>query len=267
MEIPAKRWYKVIEKRRSRRRFKNEPLKPEHVKRLKQICADFRPFPSTRAVFINKPPDKMLKGAIGAYGKIRGAPAYLVFIGDEREPLIQEQLGYFGEGIILEAEAMQLNTCWVGGSFRPQAVRSLVDIDEEEIIIAIVPLGIAPGGLSFEERVLSAFGLTHRRKRLSDLTIGLKERDWPDWIKAALNAARLAPSALNRQPWRFHIEKDSITVATNGGEIERDSVMSKRLDCGIAMLHIEVTALAHNVKGYWEFHDPPLVAKFVVESQ
>jgi len=266
MEIPAKLWYPVIETRKSRRRYDNQPLTTEQIERLKYVCNNFRPFSSARVRLVNQSADKILKGVIGSYGKIKGAPAFFVFIGDKRDPLVQEQLGYTGEGIILEAEALQLNTCWVGGFFSLKAVRTLIDINEKEAVIAVAPIGVAPERYSFEERLLTAFGLTHKRKPLSELTIGLNERGWPDWIKAALYAARLAPSAVNRQPWRFHVKPDSITISTDGGETKRDWVMSKRFDCGIAMLHIEVAALAHNVKGFWEFLDPPLVAKFIVKS-
>jgi nitroreductase len=265
MEIPAKLWYPVIETRKSRRRYDNQPLTTEQIERLKYVCNNFRPFSSARVRLVNQSADKILKGVIGSYGKIKGAPAFFVFIGDKRDPLVQEQLGYTGEGIILEAEALQLNTCWVGGFFSLKAVRTLIDINEKEAVIAVAPIGVAPERYSFEERLLTAFGLTHKRKPLSELTIGLNERGWPDWIKAALYAARLAPSAVNRQPWRFHVKPDSITISTDGGETKRDWVMSKRFDCGIAMLHIEVAALAHNVKGFWEFLDPPLVAKFIVQ--
>jgi hypothetical protein len=40
--------------------------------------------------------------------------------------------------------------------------------------------------------------------------------------------------------------------------------ISKRLDCGIAMLHIEVAALDCGVKGKWELLEAPRVAKFTV---
>lgn len=262
MEIPATLWYPVIETRRSRRRYDNRPLTSKHVERLGDVCNNFRPYSSARVELINQSPEKILKGVIGSYGKIKGAPAYMVFIGNRRDPMVQEKLGYTGEGVILAAEAMQLSTCWVGGSFSPKAVRSFIELNDREIIFAISPVGIAPERHTFEERVLSAFGLMHKRKRLSELTIGLEEREWPDWIKAALSSARLAPSAFNRQPWRFHVKPDSITISTDGGELQREPVMSKRLDCGIAMMHIEVAALAHGVRGVWKFFDPPLVASF-----
>ena len=66
--------------------------------------------------------------------------------------------------------------------------------------------------LTFEEKVMAGFGRHNHRKTVTELCSGLEETKWPDWVKAAVEAARLAPSAVNRQPWRFQIELDSITV-------------------------------------------------------
>jgi hypothetical protein len=83
-------------------------------------------------------------------------------------------------------------------------------------------------------------------------------------MRSALQSARLAPSAVNRQPWRFYAEPDSITVSVNS--LKQQYGISKRLCCGIAMLHIEVAALNYGVKGVWEFLNPPQVARFKITS-
>ena len=267
MDIPAARWHRVVDGRRSRRRFDEKPLKTKHLKRLEAVCADFRPFESARAVLVTESPERVFKGAIGPYGKIRGAPAFIAFVGNTRSPIVQEQIGYTGEGIVLEAEALHVNTCWVSGTFRPDVTAALLGINESEAVLAVTPVGYATPRLSFEEKLLTRLGRTHRRKPLSDLVIGLKQTEWPQWIRAALESARLAPSAVNRQPWRFHVERDSITVAVNSGELKRESVQSKRLDCGIAMLHIEAAAMHHGVRGSWRFFNPPLVARFTVAGK
>jgi len=107
---------------------------------------------------------------------------------------------------------------------------------------------------------MTGFGRNHKRKPLSALVTGLKETELPDWTRSALEAARLAPSAINRQPWSFHVEPDSITVSVRGAGPEFK--VSKRLDCGIAMLHLELGALNCGVQGGWEFLEAPRVAQF-----
>jgi hypothetical protein len=179
-------------------------------------------------------------------------------------PNVWEHVGYTGEGIILEAEARNLATCWVAGFFRPKVVASLTRIGAGERVLAVTPIGYAATHHSLEERVMTGFGLTHRRRPLSGLVTGLREPEWPPWVKLALEAARLAPSAVNRQPWRFKVEPNNISVSVN--TLGREYGLSKRLCCGIAMLHIEVAVLAYGRTGNWEFLDPPIVARFTVEA-
>jgi len=264
MNIPYSRWYRVIEKRRSRRRFALKPVEVKVLSQIDSICTEFRPFSSARAVLVREAPDTVFKGALGPYGKIKGAPAFIAFIGNMESPYVQEQVGYTGEGIILEAEALNLVTCWVAGFFRPDVVASLTRIDEAERVLAVTPIGYATQRHTLEERVMTGFGLTHRRRALSGLVTGLDESKWPKWIRVAIEAARLAPSAVNRQPWRFNIEPDSITVSVNTPR--REYGLSKRLCCGIAMLHIEIAALTCGTRGKWEFLNPPQVARFITSK-
>jgi len=260
MDIPALRWYQVIEKRRSRRRFDYRTLDKNHLTQINYICKNFRPFSDARSILVPDSPDSVFKGAIGPYGKIKGAPAFIAFIGNMENPHAHEQVGYTGEGIILEAEALNLATCWVAGFFRRKVVESLIELAKYERVLAVTPIGYAIERPSLEERVMTGFGLTHRRRSLANLVTGISEQEWPQWVKPALEAARLAPSAVNRQPWRFRIEPDSITVSIN--ILKREYGISKRLCCGIAMLHIEVAALNYGIQGHWEFLEQPLVAKY-----
>ncbi|MHA2314473.1 MAG: nitroreductase family protein, partial [Candidatus Hermodarchaeia archaeon] len=102
---------------------------------INSICNDFRPFPDARAVLVTHGPETVFRGAIGPYGKIKGAPAFVAFIGNMENPYSQEQVGYTGESIILEAEAMNLATCWVAGFFRRKVVESLIRIDKNERVM------------------------------------------------------------------------------------------------------------------------------------
>ncbi len=74
---------------------------------------------------------------------------------------------------------------------------------KEEVLAISPPLGYAAEEYNFTETVLSVFGYHHRRKELADLCPDGMEETWPAWVKTGLEAARLAPSAVNRQPWRF----------------------------------------------------------------
>ena len=262
MEIPFAEWYAAIPDRRSRRRYASIDIEPNLISHMQTSCNDFRPFPQARAELVTRSADLVLGGLKGSYGIIQGASTFIAFIGEKDDPHVKEKVGYTGEGIILEATARGLSTCWVAGSFRRGAASTLTGISKNERIFAVTPLGYAPGAYSLGEKILPTIIRARRRKPLSELTSGLDEKGWPQWMEAALDAARLAPSAYNRQPWRFHLEPDSITVSVDSPK--RELTFPKRLDCGIAMLHIEVAAMYSGVTGEWEFLDPPQVARFTV---
>jgi len=262
MEIPFTRWNAAIPQRRSRRRFDGSPLSPDQLARMGEVCREFRPFPQARAEVVTQSPERILRGVVGSYGKVLGAPVLVAFVGDMDDPHVNEKVGYMGEGVILEATAVGLDTCWVGGFFRPRVAASVLGIAPSERVVAVTPLGHAVLSATSSERVMTGFGLTHRRRALSALADGLDEAEWPGWMKAALKAARLAPSAVNRQPWRFRLEPQRITISVDNDRLSFG--ISKRLDCGIAMLHIEVAALASGVNGTWELLEPPNVARFSV---
>jgi hypothetical protein len=231
---------------------------------MQTVCQEFKPFTGVRIELITKSIDAVLAGITNSYGIIRGASACLVFIGDMDDPHIQEKMGYTGEGIILEATANGLNTCWISGSFDRKAASSITGIAKNEKVLAVSPIGHSPQEPSLTEKSMMSLFKPHKRKPLSALADSLEATQWPAWMKAALEAARLAPSAMNRQPWRFDLDRNSITVSVDTPKLNLTS--DKRLDCGIAMLHIEVAALNCGLKGEWELLESPQVARFTVKT-
>jgi nitroreductase len=264
-DVRFPRWYSVIDRRRSHRQYNpKQPIASELLDALKRACEEFRPFPAARSVLVAESPVDVFKGLVGSYGKVTGAPAFIAFIGDMTHPNVQEMTGYSGEGIILEATALGLNTCWVGGFFKPDVAARLTGAKDHERVLAVTPVGYGRLSPTVEEVVMSGFGRHHRREPLSKLVSSVPENQWPDWVRAALEAARLAPSAINRQPWGFEVEPDAVTVSVR---IRGPSFnVSKRLDCGIAMLHLELGAASCGIQGKWEFLKAPEVARFVLRD-
>src|ERR1035437_3242226 len=208
MEIPFSRWYSAIPNRRSRRHFDpRRPIQSASLAALERVCREFRPFPHARAFLVSEPARDVFKGIVGGYGKVTGAPAFIAFIGDMRSSFVQEEAGYIGEGIILEATALGLGTCWVGGYFKPESVASLIPVKTNERVLAVSPVGYAEKTEAFEEELMTGFGRSHRRVPISKLVSGLKPEGLPEWITGAIQAAQLAPSAVNRQPWGFDVQE------------------------------------------------------------
>ncbi len=186
MDIPSSRWYPAIEKRRSRRHFdESRPIESDTLSALDIVCKRFRLFPNARSCLVTELVKGVFRGIVGSYGKIKDAPAFVAFIGNMDSVSVQEEVGYTGEGVILEATALGLNTCWVAGFFKPESVASLVEIKSNERVLAVTPVGYARRFESLEEKLMTGFGRTHRRLPISRLISGPGRDELPEWVKAS----------------------------------------------------------------------------------
>ena len=142
MDTFSLRCYPAIAQRRSQRQFDpTKPVSAEIISTLRQICRDFRPYSEARVELVTDYPDKVFKGILGPSGKIKGSSAYLAFIGNVQSPIVQEAVGYSGEGLILEAVSLGLGTCWISGSFYPKVAGEAVKVKSEERVLAVSPIG------------------------------------------------------------------------------------------------------------------------------
>lgn len=262
MELPVERWNKAIASRISRRSFKWTLPGQDLLDRIERVCAEFRPFPEARAALVREPVDMVAKGILGSYGRVSGAPCYLAFIGRMDSGRVQECVGYTGEALILEATALGLATCWVGGLFKPDSVSSRLGLEKNEKVICISPAGYPAVKPSLTDRTFKAIAGSAGRKSLEQLVEGGRVPGGK--LRTALEAARLSPSANNRQPWRFRVGDRSVTIFTDSDR--KEGKLSRRLDCGIAMLQFELGTRAAGLPGEWEFLEVPEVARYVLSA-
>jgi nitroreductase len=263
MDIPIASWSRAVFQRKSRRSFlADRPIAEDLLTRLEHFCREFRPFSDARVEIVRHSPEGVLKGLVGGYGRITGAPDYAVMIGTSNSPSAGEHVGYLGEALILEATALGLGTCWVSGMFRLDEVRKQIVPASGERVYAITPLGYGERTFTAKEKLYIAVAGSGHRKPLKDLHRGSSPLPWQ--IKA-LESARLSPSARNRQPWRFEIVPEAITIRLDAPP-DGDRY-PKRLDCGIAMLHLELGATSEGAPGHWIFLDTPGVARYEKKSE
>ncbi len=257
-------WFEAVASRRSRRAFTSAPADSALLDDLAGACEGFHPYPDARVTLVSEPATDIFTGVIGAYGKVTGAPHVLCMIADERTPFAQQHCGYVGEAAVLEATALGLDTCWIGGFFDPDKAARLVRLGSTERVVAVSPVGIATDGLSGSERAMRGVASAHKRKPLSKIAPD-GTQEWPPWAVAAVECARIAPSAVNRQPWRFRMKDGALEVSRDSA-IEMPKV-TKALDCGIAMLHAELGALSKGAAGEWEdLKGESALARFVLDS-
>lgn len=265
MNLPYERWYHAITVRHSRRQYLDKPLSEDDRNSLDNIIEDLNAsFSGVRIVLILENTDSIFKGIVGSYGKIKNSPAFAAFIGNTKDPNVEEKIGYMGESFILEATSLNLGTCWVSGTFSRDAAANDVNLNDDEFIYAVTPVGYADKNYSAPEKLMKLFTSSRKRKELDELCDGIPQNEWSEWITTSLEAARLAPSAVNLQPWKFTVSKDSIKISENN--TNKKFPIKPRLDCGITMLHIKIGAMHAGVKGSYEYLNSPDVAVFKINK-
>jgi hypothetical protein len=240
----AGRWFEAVTTRRSRRAYEGAPG-AEDLAALAAVAEEFTPFEDARVVVVPAAPPNLFTGIIGSYGRVSGPCAALIFVADRASATADVHCGYTGEGLVLEAHARGLGTCWIAGSFSRSAARGLAGLRGGEAVRAVSPVGRPLSRLSGAERLLYRQDRPKSRKALEVIAPGVGS--WPEWAVAGVRAAQIAPSAMNRQPWLFRLEDGSVVVSVRGA-----APGMGRLDCGIAMLHFELGARSEGSDGAWE---------------
>ena len=226
----------AIEARHSVRAYKDQPLAEEVVKRLEEEIAEVNQTGSLHIQLIRNEP-KAFQGTLAKYGKFRNVTNYMVMAGKKSDDL-DERIGYYGEHLVLLAQTLGLNTCWVGLSYKK--IPDTYVLDEGEVIKAYIAIGYGETqGSSHKIKTIEQVNRTAVRtlgssKNASDIT--------PLWYTKGIEAALLAPTAVNQQKFSFEY------VGTNNG---RHQVRAKKgismigytqIDLGIAKYHFEIGA-------------------------
>jgi hypothetical protein len=271
-------WHDAISRRVSRRRFDGRSV-PADLREALEVFCDGANAPAgapgsaagepgavpapARAHLVDDPAQTLFTGLVGGYGKVAGTPLSAVFIGrapsgrDDVPDDVQAAAGYLGEAFVLEATRLGLGTCWIAGMFDHDAASRLADLAPGEQVVAVTPLGYPTDQQSGGERLLRTMVKASARLSVEKLAPGILDGEWPRWAVAAVQAARLAPSGANRQPWRFRLEDGALVMS----RAER-LYWTAPIDFGIARLHVELGAIHEGVTGAWTQLPAPDVAMF-----
>ena len=215
----------AIDARHSVRAYKEQPLTEDVVKVLEeQIAVLNREGKLHMQLILNEP--KAFQGTMAKYGKFRNANNYLVMAGKRADDL-DERVGYYGEHLVLLAQTLGLNTCWVGLSY--SKVPGTYVLDEGEKIACYIAIGYG-----------ETQGVGHKIKtveqvsNISDIT--------PLWFKKGIEAALLAPTAVNQQKFSF----EYVGTSNNRHQVRAKKGFSMigytKMDLGIAKYHFEIGA-------------------------
>ena len=208
------RWLSAVPGRRSIRTYAGDPG-VEALSALAYTAARVS-LPGVRLA-IGDAQDSDLYRRLPFVDPVRGTKKYCAVIVDDAIPNALIHAGVSGEAFVLEAAALGLGTCWVAAFKRGGAN---VPLEEGEKIKAVIAFGI-PG----------ENGLPRRRKRLSEICTP-DPADWPLWAYNAAECVRVAPSAVNLQPWRLAYAGRTLSLSA--------ARAGAGLDLGIALLHLSL---------------------------
>ncbi len=193
----------------------------------------------------------------GTYGMFRGDIYYIVGIIKKGIPFGWERFGFYMENLIMLAEEIGLNTCWIGGVFDRKGFGSELNITEDEIIPAIVPIGYAAKKRSIQDKIVRWSAKGDKRKKTEELFfLNNFSTPFPSHISNKINDTleniRLSPSASNKQPWRLLFKENRILFFIKRDRLYSkliDSVDLQRIDMGIGLFHFIYSLKERGIKG------------------
>ena len=165
-----------------------------------------------------------------AYGQFSGVKNYLVMVGKKSKDL-DERIGYYGEQIVLLAQTLGLNTCWVGLSYRK--VPKAYNVEKDEKLACMIALGYG-----------ETQGVSHKIKTVEQVSNATDIT--PSWFKKGVEAALLAPTAVNQQKFSFEY------MGMKDGHQQVQAIKGfsligyTQMDLGIAKYHFEIGAGKEN---------------------
>ena len=207
----------AIDARHSVRQYKDKPIEPEKIAALREKAAELNAQGGLHFQIVTDEP-KAFSGPLAHYGHFTNVKNYIACVGKKGKDL-GETIGYYGEYLVLFAQQLGLNTCWV--ALTASKRKAAAEIGKGEKMPLLIALG---------------YGETngHDRKTKTAAQVGGGE-DQPEWYKAGIAAALKAPTATNQQKFLFSRNGDFVSVQPTGG-------FYSDVDLGIVKCHFELGA-------------------------
>lgn len=204
----------IMQQRHSVRQYTDQAIEPEKRAVLDALTQEINRKAGLSVQIIYDDP-KCFDSFMAHYGKFAGVRNYIALVG-KKAPGLDETLGYYGEELVLKAQELGLNTCWVALTHGKS--KAVVGRGEKEVCLIALGYGVTQG-------------VEHKSRPMQELcTCG---EPMPEWFRCGMNAAMLAPTAMNQQKFRFELLPDGTVKAACG------SGFYTKLDLGIVKYHFE----------------------------
>lgn len=256
MEYSAK---DIIRKRRSVRSYSTVPLRAEDMKKLEDYISTLKN-PLGVPIeyrFLDAKEHGLSSPVIVGTDLYLGAKVPKV-------PLCEAAFGYDLEKLMLYALSLGIGTVWIAGTMNRPAFEKAMDLGENELMPAVTPIGYIAEKMSMREAVMRKGVKANERLPFGELFYkdGFSEplsKDIAGRFADALEAVRLAPSAVNKQPWRVVVSGNAVHFYEKHSKGMADRTFDVQLvDIGIALAHFVLAAEEDGINGKIAVADPKL---------
>lgn len=211
----------VMRARHSVRQYLERSIPGDVRKTLDACAAELNAAGGLRMQILYDEPE-CFNSRLAHYGRFENAKNYIALVGG-KAPDLEERCGFYGELLVLKAQELGLNTCWVALTHGKS--RAVVGPGEKEVILISLGYGRTPGGA---------------RKSKAATEVSNLADDSPEWFRRGVEAALLAPTAVNQQKFRFERNGDAVTARAG-----RFGTLLK-VDLGIVKCHFQLGAGSGN---------------------
>lgn len=256
----------IIKKRKSSRTYTDKPVEIIKKEQIFQFIANLKKPPfNSAARFEMVDLDLHFTGKVsGTYGVIKGAETFIAGIVG-KGPGDMEDVGYLFERIILFATAIGLDTCWMGASFSRELFAEKITLNPEETLPVVSPIGYRADRRSLMDLVFHMSAGSKNRKSWPEIFFYRTfheslEKSSAGALEMPFEMVRLAPSAVNKQPWRLVADDNAVHffLKRTAGFKSMFAMDLQRIDMGIAMCHFELAADVACKSGLWKIENPDI---------
>lgn len=211
----------AIRARHSVRKYMERPIGAAEADRLKAAVERINAESGLDVQLVLEEPRSFSSG-VWKYGQFSGVTNYFVMAGPKGKEA-EEKVGWYGEELVLLAQTLGLNTCWVGLTYKK--VPGTFTLREGDKIHCFIALGYGANQ-----------GVQHPLRPVEKFYEAAGEV--PEWFLKGMEAAILAPTAVNQQKFKFILHAD--------GSVEAKPLFSvfgyTIIDLGIVKYHFELGA-------------------------
>ena len=190
-------WIEVMKQRHSVRQYTDQKIPMEIQEKLKAEVERLNTESNLHMQLFFDEPD-CFDSRMAHYGKFTDVKNYLSIVG-KKEPKLEEKTGYYGENVVLLAQSLGINSCWVGMTHGKSD--AIINKDEKQVIV--VSLGYGENQ-----------GVAHKSKPMDKLCS--VTGDVPTWFQAGMEAAMLSPTAVNQQKFLISYDGKKLSAKVNG---------------------------------------------------